>query len=71
MNRWHTAVKECDPPGRLVQTWRVLTDPHIVVEGCTRLRYVIHARPGELSRLMVTHGFNGAGTVTANWRELQ
>src|SRR5579875_684707 len=34
-------VLECDPPRKLVQTWRLLMDPTLVAEGFTRLTYEI------------------------------
>jgi len=52
-------VIECDPPNRLVQTWRLLMDPTIAEEGFTRLTYEIEAR-GNATMLTVIHDLEGA-----------
>jgi uncharacterized protein YndB with AHSA1/START domain len=52
-------VIECDPPHKLVQTWRLLMDPTIAEEGFTRLTYEIEER-GNATMLTVTHDVEGA-----------
>ena len=48
-------VLECDPPRRLVQTWRMRMTPELEREGFTRLTYEIEPGRGGVSRLTVTH----------------
>jgi uncharacterized protein YndB with AHSA1/START domain len=48
-------VLECDPPRRLVQTWRMRMTPELEGEGFTRLTYEIESGRGGVSRLTVTH----------------
>lgn len=53
-------VIESDPPRKLVQTWRMLMDPRLEVEGFTRLTYEIsEIRPG-VCKLTVIHDLEGA-----------
>lgn len=53
-------VLECDPPKKLVQTWRMLMDPDNI-EGFTTLTYDIapSSRPG-VTKLTVTHDLTNA-----------
>lgn len=53
-------VLECDPPRRLVQTWRMLMDPGMAAEGFTRLTYELQEIPGGATKLTVTHDLTGA-----------
>jgi len=56
-------VIECDPPRRLVQTWRMLMDVGTEAEGFTRLTYEIdEIRPG-VSKLTLTHELEGASRL--------
>jgi uncharacterized protein YndB with AHSA1/START domain len=48
-------VLEADPPRRLVQTWRVLMDPSMAAEPPSRVTWEIEERPGDVTRLTVTH----------------
>ena len=48
-------VLECDPPHRLVQTWRMLMDRGHGQEGFTRLSYDIKEMPDGYCRLTITH----------------
>jgi len=48
-------VLECDPPRRLVQTWRMRMTPELEREGFTRLTYEIEPGRGGVTRLTVTH----------------
>ena len=58
-------VLECDPPRKLVQTWRSLMDPATAAEGFTRLTYEI--APGEkgVSQLTLIHDLSGAPHTAA------
>ena len=56
-------VIEADPPRKLVQTWRMLMDDRMVVEGFTRLTYEIEPRKEGVTRLTVVHELEGAPTL--------
>lgn len=56
-------VLECDPPRRLVQTWRMCMTPELESEGFTRLTYEIEPGRGGVSRLTVTHDLDGAPMI--------
>ncbi len=56
-------VVEADPPRRLVQTWRMLMDDRMVLEGFTRLTYEIEPRKEGVTRLTVVHELEGAPTL--------
>ena len=59
-------VLECDPPRRLVQTWRMAMDPQAAAEGFTRLTYEITEGGGAgVCRLTVIHEVGTAPTVAA------
>jgi uncharacterized protein YndB with AHSA1/START domain len=58
-------VIECDPPRRLVQTWRMLMTPELKAEGFTRLTYEIEPGRGGVCRLTVTHDLSGAPQLAA------
>lgn len=58
-------VLECDPPRRLVQTWRLLMDEAAAAEGFTRLTYEIAEVTDGVSRLTVTHDLTGAPNLAA------
>ena len=53
-------VIECDPPRRLVQTWRMLMDEAMIAEGFTRLTYEIEPRNDGVTRLTLIHELDGA-----------
>jgi hypothetical protein len=53
-------VIECDPPRKLVQTWRLLMDPQTAAEGFTRLTYEISGGENGVSKLTVIHDLSGA-----------
>jgi uncharacterized protein YndB with AHSA1/START domain len=54
-------VVELDPPRKLVQTYRFLWDPDVVVEGFTRVTWDIEEESiGGLCKLTVTHDLEGA-----------
>jgi uncharacterized protein YndB with AHSA1/START domain len=48
-------VIECDPPRKLVQTWRPLWDPESLAEGAKRLTWEIVEGQGGVCTLTVTH----------------
>jgi uncharacterized protein YndB with AHSA1/START domain len=53
-------VIECDPPRKLVQTWRMVMDPEIAAEGFTRLTYEIGEPKDGVTKLTVVHDLEGA-----------
>lgn len=53
-------VVECDPPRRLVQTYRFLFSDATKAEGFTRLTWEIERAAPGFSRLTVTHELAGA-----------
>jgi uncharacterized protein YndB with AHSA1/START domain len=67
-------VLECEPPHRLVQTWRMLMDDSLKEEGFTRLTYEIDPAAGGVTRLTVTHDLENApklALVVAGTREAE
>jgi len=48
-------ILECDPPRRLVHTWRSLYDPVLAAEPESRVTWEIEAQPGGLAKLTVVH----------------
>jgi uncharacterized protein YndB with AHSA1/START domain len=56
-------VIECEPPFRLVQTWRLVMDPTIKAEGFTRLTFEIASAGDGVSKLTITHEFDQAPTA--------
>jgi uncharacterized protein YndB with AHSA1/START domain len=48
-------ILECDPPRRLVHTWRSLYDPDMAAEADSRVTWEIEAQPGNFSRLTLIH----------------
>ena len=59
-------VLECEPPRRLVQTWRMAMDPTAKAEGFSRLTWEIEG-PGQdgVCRLTVTHELAGMPSLFA------
>jgi uncharacterized protein YndB with AHSA1/START domain len=58
-------VLECDPPNRLVQTWRAFFTAETEAEGFTRLTWELEEeRPG-VTRLTVTHDVENAPNTAA------
>ncbi len=53
-------VVECDPPRKLVQTYRFLFNDAMKAEGFTRLTWEIEPTQSGFSRLTVTHELEGA-----------
>ena len=53
-------VIECDPPRKLVQTWRMAMAPEVAAEGFTRLTYEIVETADGITKLTVTHNLEGA-----------
>jgi uncharacterized protein YndB with AHSA1/START domain len=58
-------VLECDPPRRLVQTWRSLYDPEMAGEPESRVTWEIEAQPGGYSKLTLVHDKLDASPKTA------
>ena len=56
-------VIECDPPNKLVQTWRLLMDPTIKAEGFGKLTHEIASVGDGVSKLTVVHEFDNAPTA--------
>jgi len=48
-------ILECDPPRRLVHTWRSLYDPELAAEPESRVTWEIEAEQEGLSRLTLVH----------------
>jgi uncharacterized protein YndB with AHSA1/START domain len=48
------AIVECDPPRRLVQTWRKEFEPELHAEGYSRLTYELE-KVGESVKLTIIH----------------
>ena len=48
-------ILECDPPRRLVHTWRSLYDPDMAAEPDSRVAWEIEAQPGGFSKLTLIH----------------
>ncbi len=53
-------VLECDPPRKLVQTWRILWSPEVMAEGFTKVTWDIVDGGNGLCRLTVTHDLTNA-----------
>jgi uncharacterized protein YndB with AHSA1/START domain len=53
-------IIEADPPRKLVQTWRACWDEDIKAEPPTRVTYDIEEDDLGITRLTVTHEFEGA-----------
>lgn len=53
-------VIECDPPRKLVQTWRMVMNPETAAEGFTRLTYEIGEATDGVTKLTVIHDLAGA-----------
>jgi uncharacterized protein YndB with AHSA1/START domain len=67
-------VIECDPPRRLVQTWRMMMSPELKAEGFTKVTWEIDPGSGGVSRLTVTHDVSTApiwGAVAAGKMEVE
>ena len=58
-------VLECDPPRKLVQTWRMLMDDGLIAEGFTRLSYEIEPVQNGVTRLTLTHELEGAPKLSS------
>ncbi|MGV8977062.1 MAG: SRPBCC family protein [Cellulomonas sp.] len=48
-------ILECDPPRRLVHTWRSLYDAALAAEAESRVTWEIETCPGEICKLTLTH----------------
>jgi uncharacterized protein YndB with AHSA1/START domain/DNA-binding transcriptional ArsR family regulator len=53
-------VVECEPPHRLVHTWRFMFTPEQTAEGFTRVTWEVVATADGYTRLTVTHDLTGA-----------
>ena len=58
-------ILECDPPRRLVHTWRSLYDPDMAAEPESRVTWEIEAQPGGFAKLTLTHDRLEASPKTA------
>jgi uncharacterized protein YndB with AHSA1/START domain len=58
-------VLECDPPRKLVHTWRSLYDPDLAAEPESRVTWEIEEQPGGFSRLTLIHDRLGQSPKTA------
>lgn len=57
-------VEECDPPHRLVVTWRALYDPATAAEPPSRVEWTLTEAGPDLTRLDVVHGDLGRSPRT-------
>jgi uncharacterized protein YndB with AHSA1/START domain len=48
-------VLECDPPRRLIHTWRALYDPETAAEPHSRVTWEIEPQDGGFAKLTVVH----------------
>jgi uncharacterized protein YndB with AHSA1/START domain len=48
-------ILECDPPRRLVYTWRSLYNPEMATEPESRVTWEIEPQPGGFSKLTLVH----------------
>jgi uncharacterized protein YndB with AHSA1/START domain len=58
-------VLECDPPRRLVHTWRSLYNPEFAVEGESRVTWEVEAYSPGCAKLTVVHDRLEAAPKTA------
>ena len=62
-------ILECDPPRRLVHTWRSLYDPALAAEPESRVTWEIEGQPGGTCKLTLTHDrLDGSPRTAANVR---
>jgi uncharacterized protein YndB with AHSA1/START domain len=59
-------VLECDPPRRLVHTWRSLYDPELAEEPESRVSWEIEPVPGGFSKLTLVRDGLDASPKSAN-----
>ncbi len=58
-------ILECDPPRRLVHTWRSLYDQEMAAEPESRVTWEITAQPGGFAKLTLIHDHLDASPKTA------
>ena len=58
-------IVECDPPRRLVHTWRSLYDPEASQEPESRVTWEVDAQPGGFAKLTLIHDQLDAAPKTA------
>jgi uncharacterized protein YndB with AHSA1/START domain len=58
-------ILECDPPRRLVHTWRSLYDQEMAAEPDSRVTWEIEAQPGGFAKLTLIHDRLDASPKTA------
>jgi DNA-binding transcriptional ArsR family regulator/uncharacterized protein YndB with AHSA1/START domain len=58
-------VLECEPPRRLVHTWRSLYDPEMAAEPESRVTWEIEEQPGAFVKLTLVHDRLGSSPKTA------
>ncbi len=58
-------VLECDPPRRLVHTWRSLYDAEMASEPESRVTWEIEPQPGGIAKLTLVHDRLDASPKTA------
>jgi uncharacterized protein YndB with AHSA1/START domain len=67
-------VLECEPPHKLVQTYRFLFSPAMQAEGFTHITWEIQQAARGFSRLTVTHDVEGApimaGMIASKFSEM-
>jgi uncharacterized protein YndB with AHSA1/START domain len=60
-----SVILECDPPRRLVHTWRSLYDRDMAAEPESRVTWEIEAQPGGFAKLTLIHDRLEASPKTA------
>ena len=58
-------ILECEPPRRLVHTWRSLYDPQMAAEAESRVTWEIEEQPAGFSKLTLIHDRLDASPKTA------
>ena len=58
-------ILECDPPRRLVHTWRSLYDTDLAAEPESRVTWEIEEQPSGVSKLTLVHDLLDASPKTA------
>jgi uncharacterized protein YndB with AHSA1/START domain len=58
-------ILECDPPRRLVHTWRSLYDPDLAAEPESRVTWEVEGQPSGITKLTLVHDLLEGSPKTA------